>query len=31
MIDALFITMFVFVFGYIIYYNIDQITKYRKK
>jgi hypothetical protein len=31
MIDAFFITMFVFVFGYIIYYNVDQITKYRKK
>jgi hypothetical protein len=31
MIDAFFITMFVFVFVYIIYYNIDQITKYRKK
>jgi hypothetical protein len=30
MIDTFFITMFVFVFGYIIYYNIDQISKYRK-
>lgn len=30
MIDALFYLMFVFVFGYIIYYNIDQIRKYRK-
>jgi hypothetical protein len=30
MIDLFFITMFVFVFGYIIYYNIDQIRKYRK-
>jgi hypothetical protein len=30
MIDLFFITMFVFVFGYIIYYNIDQISKYRK-
>jgi hypothetical protein len=31
MIDAFFITMFVCVFGCIVYYNIDQIRKYRKK
>jgi len=30
MIDLFFILMFVFVFGYIIFYNIDQIRKYRK-
>jgi hypothetical protein len=30
MIDALFILLFIFVFGYSIYYNIDQIRKYRK-
>lgn len=31
MIDAAFYLLFIVVFGYIIYYNIDQITKYRKK
>ena len=31
MIDAIFYAVFILVFGYIIYYNIDQITKYRKK
>jgi hypothetical protein len=30
MIDLFFILMFICVFGYIIYYNIDQIRKYRK-
>jgi len=30
MIDAFFILMFIFVFGYVIFYNIDQIRKYRK-
>jgi len=31
MIDILFYLLFIFVFGTIIWYNIDQISKYRKK
>jgi hypothetical protein len=31
MIDLLFYLLFIVVFGYIIFYNIDQTTKYRKK
>lgn len=31
MIDALFYLLFIAVFGTIIYYNIDQTTRYRKK
>jgi len=31
MIDLLFYLLFIFVFGTIIWYNIDQTTKYRKK
>ena len=30
-VDGFFILLFVFVFGMIIYYNIDQTTEYRKK
>jgi hypothetical protein len=30
-VDGFFILLFIFVFGTIIYYNIDQTTKYRKK
>lgn len=31
MIDFLFYLLFIVVFGTIIYYNIDQTTRYRKK
>lgn len=30
-IDGFFICFFILVFGTIIFYNIDQTTKYRKK
>jgi hypothetical protein len=30
-IDVFFIGLFVFVFGYIIYYNITEISKARKR
>jgi hypothetical protein len=30
-VDGFFILLFIFVFGTIIYYNVDQITRYRKK
>ena len=30
-IDAFFIGLFVFVFGFIIYYNITEISKARKR
>ena len=30
-IDTFFIGLFVFVFGYIIYYNITEISKARKR
>jgi hypothetical protein len=31
MIDLLFYLLFIVVFGTIIFYNIDQTTRYRKK
>lgn len=31
MIDLLFYMLFIAVFGTIIWYNIDQTTRYRKK
>ena len=31
MIDFLFYLLFIVVFGTIIFYNIDQTTRYRKK
>jgi hypothetical protein len=30
-IDGFFILFFIAVFGTIIFYNVDQITRYRKK
>jgi len=30
-VDGFFILLFIFVFGMIIYYNVDQITRHRKK
>jgi hypothetical protein len=30
-VDGFFILLFIFVFGMIIFYNVDQITRYRKK
>ena len=30
-IDGFFILFFIVVFGTIIFYNVDQISKYRKK